>query len=217
MTRDGTGTMTRWDGHDDAIAERRQEDKRTRGEEGTIAMVTDTRATEVEGEIEAEGGAPARRRAPAKAPGGDDKVQQSIRLTAELRDALKAHADREGIAVNEACTRAIERYLTGAATGQLAEVAAPLIEEAARRAVADELREIKAVLAAHYTLIERTWREAGMTRLEAFALLGNHYGTAYAEQIEGIAEGLVDSALTQGARVARLNLALEADEEADDE
>ncbi len=211
MTREGTGTMTRWDGHDDAIAERRQEDKRTRGEEGTIAMVTDTRATEVEGEIEAEGGAPARRRAPAKAPGGDDKVQQSIRLTAELRDALKAHADREGIAVNEACTRAIERYLTGAATGQLAEVAAPVVEEAARRGVAAEVKDVKQLLASLQRLQEATWREAALARLEGFAHLGNDYGLEHAQEVEGYAEQIAASALRQGAVVARYTVAVEAD------
>ncbi len=128
-----------------------------------MVMVTDARATEAEGENESEGGAPARRRAPTKAPGGDDKVQQSIRLSAELRDALKAHADREGIAVNEACTRAIEGYLTGAATGQLAEVAAPLVAEAARQGVAAEVKEVKQLLASLQRLQEATWRAAART------------------------------------------------------
>jgi len=174
-------------------------------------MVTDARATEVEGEIEGEGSAPARRRAPAKAPGGDDKVQQSIRLSAELRDALKAHADREGIAVNEACTRAIERYLTGAATGQLAEVAAPVVEEAARRGVAAEVKEVKQLLASLQRLQEATWREAALARLEGFAHLGNDYGLEHAQEVEGYAEQIAASALRQGAAVARYTVALEAD------
>ncbi len=176
-----------------------------------MVMVTDTRETEAESEGESESGAPARRRAPAKAPGGDDKVQQSIRLSAELRDALKAHADRQGIAVNEACTRAIEGYLTGAATGQLAEVAAPVVEEAARRGVAAEVKELKQLLASLQRLQEATWREAALARLEGFAHLGNDYGLEHAQEVEGYAEQIAASALRQGAVVARYTVAVEAD------
>jgi len=181
-------------------------------------MVTDTREPDIAVALPAPSTPRAGLRDGAReGPDEAKKVAAQFRLSPSLKATLDERARADGVSISAIGEKALAQYLTGAALGQIAEVAAPLIEEAARRAVADELREIKAVLAAHYTLIERTWREAGMTRLEAFALLGNHYGTAYAEQIEGIAEGLVDSALTQGARVARLNLALEADEEADDE
>lgn len=132
-----------------------------------------------------------------------EKIALRLYLSAETDAALRARADEEGISLTALGERALVFYLSCEAAGQVAQVAAPAIEDAVARRMDDLLRTL--VMQPLSARLEALHQEIAVARLEGFAHLGNDYGPGEAQRIEAIAEERATAARKAGT-MARLHV-----------
>lgn len=114
-----------------------------------------------------------------------DKIALRLYLRPETDAALRVRAEEEGLTLTALGERALVSYLSHEAAGQVAQIAAPAIEEAVARRVDDLLRTL--VVQPLSQRLEAIHQEVAVARLEGYAHFGNDYGPDEAQRLEAVA------------------------------